>query len=588
MVKLFLENTEVIIDSTQSIKVTKENPYLTQSESYTLDVSLPLSILQNRQFFGNMQRIDTTKSNREYSARLMNGNDIILEGTARIVQSTDLVVKVQLANGVSALKMSSEQEGEYIDALITEPSVKSWASIDGNVWNSLDYGPIETASHKGYGVILLDRTSDKVLGSCWGRNDHNGYYNVSECPRLIDIAKMIADKLGYEMDLSYLPEACEHMYVISSILGNLGKKLPHWTVKEFLEEFQNFFGCVFVREGGRKLKLEPISNYIDHPERTIYPASGFQVDYSQQNESKGVMSSNLEFSMTESDTEIVEEDILSQATFDETYSTIGETENAFIADSEAVKMRKIYRCNGEIYVGWEKDENVYELRKVAPFNPLVRFEDADSVQLRIAPAYMEEDVECAVFADITSSITGFAKQFKYEATLPLVDNPYGFGRMDEDGSMDGSILQDLIEGSEKITSEEEKSDIMSVAFVDGLEERIKIEADDGSSYSNVPIHLAFTDFNFKKQFTNNRKKWSFSLNELQGYEFYLGQMHKIGFHTEGKVKYIVKFISEAIPSPTDIFIINGKEFACEKIEADIKEGELDNLMTGYFYGLTRS
>ena len=34
--------------------------------------------------------------------------------------------------------------------------------------------------------------------------------------------------------------------------------------------------------------------------------------------------------MTESDTEIVEEDILSQATFDETYSTIGETENGSV------------------------------------------------------------------------------------------------------------------------------------------------------------------------------------------------------------------------------------------------------------------
>lgn len=588
MVKLFLENTEVIIDSTQSIKVTKENPYLTQSESYTLDVSLPLSILQNRQFFGNMQRIDTTKSNREYSARLMNGNDIILEGTARIVQSTDLVVKVQLANGVSALKMSSEQEGEYIDALITEPSVRNWAQSDGEDWHCLDYGPIEIARHKGYGAILYDQSSELVVNAAAGTIYNQWRYNaVSECPRLIDVAFLVAEELGYELDLTYLPEACEHIYIMSSIQGNIGKKLPHWTVKEFLEEFQNFFGCAFVRDGNRRLKLSPLSSFINNKATSITPVDGCQVDYGQEDGTKGVMSSNLEFSMTESDTEIIDQEILEQAVYDETYQSIGAMENAFLADNIITKMRKIYRCNGEVYVGWEKDENSYELQKVAPFNPMIRFEGNGSVGLKIAPAYIEQDVECEVALRYNST-EGQTKVFKYTAHLPKVDNPFGITLMKKNGDPDSSTLQDLIEGTEKITSEDEKSDIMSVAFVDGLEERIKLEAEDGSSYSNVPIHLAFTDCNFKKQFTNNRKKWSFSLNELQGYDFFLGQMHQIGFHTEGKVKYIVKFISEAIPSPTDIFIINGKEFACEKIEADIKEGELDNLMTGYFYGLTRS
>ena len=69
-VQLFLNNTEVIADSSQVIKIVKENPYITQSDSYTLDVSLPLDILQNRIFFGNLQRLDTTKSNTEYDARL--------------------------------------------------------------------------------------------------------------------------------------------------------------------------------------------------------------------------------------------------------------------------------------------------------------------------------------------------------------------------------------------------------------------------------------------------------------------------------------------------------------------------------------
>ena len=116
-VQLFLNNREVSIDSSQEIKITKENPYFTLSDSYTLDVSIPLDVLQNRKFFGSLNRIEKSKQYQEYTCRLLCSNALIMEGTARIVQSTDLVVKVQLACGVSALKMSSEQEGTYIDKI---------------------------------------------------------------------------------------------------------------------------------------------------------------------------------------------------------------------------------------------------------------------------------------------------------------------------------------------------------------------------------------------------------------------------------------------------------------------------------------
>ena len=58
---LYLNDTQVYPDGNQSIKLTRENPYFTHSESYTLDVVLPMDILDNRQFFQNIQRIDRTK-----------------------------------------------------------------------------------------------------------------------------------------------------------------------------------------------------------------------------------------------------------------------------------------------------------------------------------------------------------------------------------------------------------------------------------------------------------------------------------------------------------------------------------------------
>ena len=590
-VRLILDNTEVITDSSQEIKITRENPYFTLSDSYTLDVSIPLSILQNRKFFGSIQKIEKKREYKEFACRLYCSNSLLMEGTARIVQSTESVVKVQLACGVSALKMSSEQEGTYIDNLITEK--EGWQL---NLTSMLDYGPTSDATldnimggtHTGYGFPVLDNTNDIVVNiadadfllarSCT---------YVSECPRLLDVARLIASKMGYTLDMSILPAACNSIYIVSATHGNLGKKIPHWTVKEFFKQFQNFFGCTLVRSGNKALRLVPLDNFAQNPVTTIEPLSEFQAEYSKDDDAEGIMNRNVEFEMENSTSETVDEEILEQAKYTSEYSDAGVMNNAFRNETEAVRMHKIYNLNGEIYVGWEKDDNNYDLKRVAPFNPLKRFEGADSVKLKISPAYIEEDYECTIYAS-HDLLYDSPHAHTFNVHLPSVSNPFGqsinfgYNPSGNENQESGPTLQSLVEGSESIVSNEEKSDIMSVAFLDGREETVTA-VDNQERTVSYQIHLAFTDYNFKKQLSNNRSKWSFSLNDLTGYDFYLGQLHKINFRCSHNVKHIFKFLSDYIPDADNVFIIGGKRYACEKIEASIKQGDLDKLMTGYFY-----
>ena len=591
-VRLILDNTEVITDSSQEIKITRENPYFTLSDSYTLDVSIPLSILQNRKFFGSIQKLEKKREYKEFACRLYCSNSLLMEGTARIVQSTESVVKVQLACGVSALKMSSEQEGTYIDNLITEK--EGWQL---NLTEKLDYGPTSDATldnimggtHTGYGFPVLDNTNDIVVNladmELWSIRSCT---YVSECPRLLDVARLIASKMGYTLDMSILPAACNSIYIVSATHGNLGKKIPHWTVKEFFKQFQNFFGCTLVRSGNKALRLVPLDNFAQNPVTTIEPLSEFQAEYSKDDDAEGIMNRNVEFEMESSTSETVDEEILEQAKYISEYSDAGVMNNDFRNESDEVRMHKIYNLNGELYVGWEKEENSYELKRVAPFNPLKRFTGADSVKLKISPAYIEEDVESTIWGG--GNIASSSYKLKIKLNLPSVSNPFGqsvnFGF---NSSVNGNdeykpTLQSLVEGSESVVSNEDKSDIMSVAFLDGREETVAAvrESDESQSIS-YQIHLAFTDYSFKKQLSNNRSKWSFSLNDLTGYDFYLGQLHKINFRCSHNVKHIFKFLSDYIPDADNVFIIGGKRYACEKIEASIKQGDLDKLMTGYFY-----
>ena len=51
----------------QNIKVTKENPYIKDRDSQTMEIEFPLSIYNNRKFFGNLNRIEVVKKSAEYS-----------------------------------------------------------------------------------------------------------------------------------------------------------------------------------------------------------------------------------------------------------------------------------------------------------------------------------------------------------------------------------------------------------------------------------------------------------------------------------------------------------------------------------------
>lgn len=589
-VQLFLDEKEVIIDDAQEIRITKENPYFTLSDSYTLDVAIPLDIVQNRNVFGSIQRKNVSKSYREFTSRLMCNNSVIMEGTAHIVQSTEQQVKVQIASGVSALKMSSEQEGLYIDRIVNEKEGYNLLVHSFGSYNSIDYGNIVGDNHLGYGVIMLDSTNDAVVNL--GASDiliGRGFPYISDCPRLIDIASLVASKIGYTLDLSYLPEACRCIYIVTSVQGNLKKKLPHWTVKEFFTEFQNFFGCTFTKTGNKSLKLVPISAFANNPTIEIEPIEEFQVDYSEDDEADGVMNKNIEFDMDSGGLDVIDDEILEQAQSKVIYPNVGAMANAFLSDDQETKMHKIYMVNGEMYVGWQTGENNYELRRIAPFNPLKRYTDADSVKLKISPALIEEDVECSI-EYVYDFWGGGMETLKFSVHMPSVENPFGLSNFFSPSTDENETptLQELVEGTKSIIDESDKSDKMRVVFVDGKEETIEAVNESGSRTVTFPIHLSFTDYGYKKQLTNNRKKWSFSLNDLSGYEFYLGQLHKKSFFCSHKVKHMFRFLSDSIPDPTSIFVVQGKHFACEKIEASIKDGELERLMTGYFWELFES
>jgi len=588
-VQLYLNDKEVIMDSSQDIKIVRENPYFSLSDSYTLDVSLPLNILQNLAFFGPLQRIDKRKVCKEYSCRLLSGNVVLIEGIARIVQSNELAVKIQIAKGVSAMNMSSAEENVYIDSI----DLGRLSVVDTDI--TMTYADAGAASCEaegialdGYFVPIYETESGETVNTAQPVNGQKYVEYLSGCPSLTSVAVCIAKHFGYDLNISCLPHPCYKMYIVSAIQGDIRYKLPHWTVKEFFTEFVNFFGCAIKDEGEKKLRLVPLNDYIYGDNVEINPTGEHQTDYSKEDETTGVINSNIEYDMETYDTEIIDEEILSQAMLTKHYTAYDAMYNDFLKDALPAKMKTIYNLSGEMYIGWVDEQKVYSLRRIAPFNRLNRFDGAGTVTLKISPAYIEEDCDVKL---VQRRLYGTQENLDVVVplNLPSATNEEGLthDKVIGPSGIEDVTLQNLVEGLESVSDNEKKSDHISLVFIDGQTENV------GDFLTFIrPMHLAFTDYAYKRQFSSNkwkthfenhREKWSFSLIKLDNCDFSVGHLHELSFQIDRCCKTIFRFVSSVLPDPSNIFVINGKRFACEKIEANIRNGVLDKLMTGYFY-----
>lgn len=117
MVEIYINDKQVFPAENQSIKLTRENPYFTNSDSYTLDVTLPMSVASNREVFENRNFFIRTKTFSKMKTRLVVNNVVLLDGSAKITHVTEDDVKVQLLGGNSELNFLSEDEGYFIDEM---------------------------------------------------------------------------------------------------------------------------------------------------------------------------------------------------------------------------------------------------------------------------------------------------------------------------------------------------------------------------------------------------------------------------------------------------------------------------------------
>lgn len=575
MTILTLNGTQVFPAGNQTIKLTRENPYFTQSESYTLDVTLPMDILENRQFFGSIHRLEHSKRLSTMTCLLTVNNKPVLSGTAKVTQVSELEVKVQLVGGRSEINLLSNENQVYIDEM----------DMGGPI---ATYVPEGRSGHWEYNEMPVRYIMQRVF------NETDGRQSDAPQPNLNDVLTQVLQESGYvlvENDRSVSP--WNSLYIASAKRTlYLSHALPHWTVKEFLEEYCRFFNCTLVIDQmAKSVKVRDNATFFGNARPTlIEPVDEYSVALDEDSVATSLASSNLNFDMSgssEHDYDVIPDNVRESAPVNE-YASRNEAITAYNEMNEAERPKYIYKTPVGLWTGWNHDHSdigqsdpVALFTQIDVFGPLIRDSQSDSeISLKICPVAISE-VE-------TTNLTGGRSQWTFR--MVCLENPTGDERdtRGRGSESDSSTIQEYIEGDADI-EKSEKEDKLQVFFMDDVEQDSICVDITGASREGVSVGdirktlMPFTDYLYKKNHSGEMHRlWSLSLNPVEA-EHYLGQLHQNSYSFNMKAKYCVKFLADEMPDPTQVFIIRNKRFACEKIEAQIDDQGLQQLMTGYFY-----
>ena len=156
------------------------------------------------------------------------------------------------------------------------------------------------------------------------------------------------------------------------------------------------------------------------------------------------------------------------------FADIGSAMNDFLTNPDK-KMRTIYNVGGLIYIGWKSDKD-YSLKRIAPFNKLNRYNDAQTVSLKISPVHIVENEVCEIRWNTGVGIN-YDKKMNVMLTMPAVNNSQGIiERLYTGGNEENSeehTLQSLVEGDEELKENGFTRDDFSAEELKDLKDEIK-------------------------------------------------------------------------------------------------------------------
>lgn len=443
---------------------------------------------------------------------------------------------------------------------------------------------------------------------------------IAPQPYLLEVIERVVKAVGYEADLSWMRWHAHPLKYI--FLPNvratfdIARMLPHWTVRDFVEHVQDTFGVVFS-VNGRKVSVMPRQEYYSTDADTttlslVVEEFTADIDNDEEAEQKTTSAGNVSYDWDTDDPQLSLPDEVwenAEVKYFDNYAMLSRA--AYNLTEEERKLSTtlyIDRSKGGRYAwlhyGDPEDGSQYNLMAVDPYGPLIRNAEARDTRtlLPIIPASV------AVNLHPIPSTWGGGTTYTDIAELPptsenpiftpILSVPGAYHVGDSDFSIDRTINPDTD------TTEEQKdtSDKLVVAWYDARSYCFRVyEYGENRDYSDdilCPLGLTYMKDGLLRRRVGvvhpsdsdpaiPYEEGPFRLRDNGRSE---SNMTTVGECLRGtatidtRVQHRFSFLDNAF-DPQRLYIINGRRYACAKLELTITARGISKLKTGYFYEL---
>lgn len=611
MIKCIINGTEGFPSVQSEIKLTKENPYITNGDSFTMDINFPMDIPENAALFRNIHRMDVSKGGKTAfdDCILYADNLLIIRGSGRVTEITEDTVKLQILGSNSNVKFKSKFQKVYIDRIDTYPEVAAKYKptyldphIDSNVIRVHDEiqakGYVGDVSQYVF-MPVYDVDNDIIANCCCKYESHSLTDEIllyaAVQPNLMMVLRHVLEYVGYTVKTNAFDVEPWNKLIIASArqTTNIAYALPHWTAETFLNEFRNLFNASFLFDDSRMTVDIVRNNEMDASNDVTYEIeSTYKTNYDEDG-IEYVGGSNIKYDLQGGDRTFDDypAEVKNNFTVLE-YVNYSSLVNAFLQMSEHDKFTHVFHCpRGYFFYGHEyndqgEDTGNYTLQPFGMFCPLYRNPEVDNfLELKMYPAHMKYDNYN--FGQYEERIIGGAaviyrieKRDKFgRMYLPNVPNEQGNDFVDYDEKGYVSVSNVLEDGDSSKEEEEEDSSGIPLLWVEGVAADI-----DGSEHHLHDVPTSYTDMrNSRMAGVSN----SMCFQDPYLNNHYIGELHRGGVEIETTVdsntEVCYSFLMDGLPDPTKIYAFRNKRYLCKKVEVKINAEGINRLKTGYFH-----
>ena len=401
--------------------------------------------------------------------------------------------------------------------------------------------------------------------------------------------------------------------------------LPHWTVEEFLTELRNAFGVILYVDGKKVKAVSRDSIYNGAEYTNIYNVIDERTtDISTDGDNKGTTTGNVSYNFSEVvpklfnigsdpyDNMKVERVVnITQENINDRLENGTDEQKENIQNSASLFYRKTI---GDRYGVFKKTnkagEEQYLLERVDHLGPLFREDNYDSgTALNIVPCYMAEDKPTyrQRFARFHTDDEG-NDRYRCDIFLPNTEEPTA----QEGGRFNGFFVPYLVTDDSSTAYTTPKFSLQQ--YIDtGTGE---VETSDGSHKDRMEVAVNAGIYS-KTYYVEPEKetstlpqtaripypigaRWTFSriapdeVKALGKEDFFtlngkpeskiVQTLNGSTLKYDGRIVHQFSFTDREY-DPTKLFIINGRRFACQKLELTINEEGISPLIKGYFFEL---